>query len=259
MVGLVSTRPSAAIVPQSWAGLRRHTPARIALGWAGSGLPTDAHLAFQAAHARARDAVHAALDARTLAEAIAPCGYPVAIVRSAAAERQTYLRFPDLGRTLSAESKAHLSDPMVAPDVVIVIGDGLSSVAVERNAVPVLQALWVRLQERRYQIAPVIVALQARVALADQIGELLQAKLSVMMIGERPGLSAADSLGMYLTYSPRTGRLDSERNCISNIHANGLCAEDAAAQALRLIEAMFAHRTSGVTLAQHLTYLTPPS
>ncbi len=174
-------------------------------------------------------------------------------MRSAAADRQTYLRFPDLGRTLSAESKAHLSEPALVPDIVIVIGDGLSSVAVERNAVPVLQNLWTRLQERRYQIAPVIVALQARVALADHIGELFQAKLSVMMIGERPGLSAADSLGMYLTYAPRPGRLDSERNCISNIHANGMFAGDAAAQALRLIEAMLTYRTSGVALGQHLS------
>jgi ethanolamine ammonia-lyase small subunit len=230
--------------------LRRHTPARIALGRAGSGLPTEAHLAFQAAHARARDAVHAALDARALAETIAGCGYPVTMVRSAAADRHTYLRFPDLGRTLSAESKAQLSEPLIAPDIVIVIGDGLSSVAVERNAVPVLQALWTRLLQRRYQIAPVIVALQARVALADQIGELLQAKLSVMMIGERPGLSAADSLGMYLTYAPRTGRLDSERNCISNIHANGTSANDAAAQAFHLVESILIHRASGVALAK---------
>jgi ethanolamine ammonia-lyase small subunit len=248
----VSASRSRTVVPQSWIALRRHTPARIALGRAGNGLPTEAHLAFQAAHARARDAVYAALDARALAHSIASCDYPVVTVRSAAAERQTYLRFPHLGRALAVESKAQLSEPSIAPDVVIVIGDGLSSVAVERNALPVLQALWPRLRERRYALAPVVVALQARVALADEIGELLQAKLSVMMIGERPGLSAADSLGMYLTYAPRVGRLDSERNCISNIHANGMSAENAAEEALRLIEAMFTQRTSGVALAARL-------
>jgi ethanolamine ammonia-lyase small subunit len=177
----------------------------------------------------------------------------VVTVRSAAADRQSYLRFPHLGRALAVESKAQLSEPSIAPDVVIVIGDGLSSVAVERNALPVLQALWPRLHERRYAVAPVVVALQARVALADAIGELLQAKLAVMMIGERPGLSAADSLGMYLTYAPRVGRLDSERNCISNIHANGMSAEHAAAEASRLIQAMFTRRTSGVALAARLT------
>ncbi len=243
---------SHAVVPQSWVGLRRHTAARIALGRAGNGLPTEAHLAFQAAHARARDAVYAGLDAAALADRIASCGYAVVTVRSAAAERHTYLRFPHLGRTLAVESKTELSEPSIAPDVVIVIGDGLSSVAVERNALAVLQALWPRLQERRYAVAPVVVALQARVALADEIGELLQARLSVMMVGERPGLSAADSLGMYLTYAPRVGRLDSERNCISNIHANGMSVENAAVEASRLIEAMFARRTSGVALGQHL-------
>ncbi|MET0538004.1 MAG: ethanolamine ammonia-lyase subunit EutC [Xanthobacteraceae bacterium] len=248
---------AAPIVQQSWAALRRYTPARIALGRAGNGVPTQAHLAFQAAHARARDAVHAGFDVETFADKVASSGCSAITVRSAAADRQAYLRFPDLGRTLGAESKARLSEPLVAPDVVIVIGDGLSSVAVERNAFPVLRALWGRLQERRYEIAPVVVALQARVALADQIGEVLQARLSVMMIGERPGLSAADSLGMYLTYAPRVGRLDSERNCISNIHANGMSAEVAAAQACRLIDSMFTYRVSGVALAQHLTSSTP--
>ena len=244
------------VVQQSWVALRRYTPARIALGRAGNGVPTQAHLAFQAAHARARDAVHASLDAQAFADRLASSGYPAITVRSAAADRQAYLRFPDLGRTLAAESKARLSEPLVAPDVVIVVADGLSSVAVERNAFPVLQALWDRLQERRYEIAPVVVALQARVAVADQIGEVLQAKLSVMMIGERPGLSAADSLGMYLTYAPRVGRLDSERNCISNIHANGMSAEDTATQACRLIDSMFTYRVSGVALAQRLTSST---
>jgi len=251
----VSARPSQQPVPQSWVALRGYTPARIALGRAGNGLPTSAHLAFQAAHARARDAVHAALDAEAFTKKTALCGYPVMIVRSAAPDRHAYVRFPDLGRTLAAESKAELSEPLIAPDIVIVIGDGLSSIAIERNALAVLQALWPRLQERRYRVAPIVLALQARVALADRIGELLQAKLSVMLIGERPGLSAADSLGMYLTYLPRAGRLDSERNCISNIHANGMTAEDAADEACRLIETMFAQRTSGVALARDTALL----
>jgi ethanolamine ammonia-lyase small subunit len=122
-------------------------------------------------------------------------------------------------------------------------------VAVERNALPVLEILSKRLQEIGLIVAPIVVATQARVALADQVGELVKARLSVMMIGERPGLSAADSLGMYLTYEPRVGRVDSERNCISNIHAQGLAAEDAAAQAFELVLSMLSHRASGVELA----------
>jgi ethanolamine ammonia-lyase small subunit len=137
-----SKRPEHAVVqsvPESWLALRRHTPARVAIGRVGSGLPTQAYLEFQAAHARARDAVHAALNLDAMVQSFAASGWPVIPVRSAAADRQAYLRMPDLGRRLSAESKARLSEPMVAPDVVIVVGDGLSSVAVECNAVPVLQ------------------------------------------------------------------------------------------------------------------------
>jgi len=232
----------------SWTALRRHTPARIALGRSGFGLPTAAHLAFQAAHARARDAVHAALDAAAIVSQIGARGFEVMCVESAAASRQAYLRMPDLGRTLSVESRARLSEPMLAPDVVIVVGDGLSSVAVERNAVPVLELLGRRLRDIGLRLAPIIVATGARVALADEIGELLQARLSVILIGERPGLSAADSLGMYLTFAPRRGRLDSERNCISNIHAAGMTAEAAAARAVELIQSMLEHRASGVLL-----------
>jgi ethanolamine ammonia-lyase small subunit len=233
----------------SWLSLRRHTPARIAIGRVGFGLPTRAYLDFQAAHARARDAVHAQLNVEAMAREIAVRGWQAIAVTSAAEDRSTYLRMPDRGRALSSDSKARLSEPMVAPDVVIVIGDGLSSIAVERNALPVLALLYRRIAEARLRFAPIIVATGARVALADEIGELLQAKLSVILIGERPGLSAADSLGMYLTFEPRRGRVDSERNCISNIHAAGMSAEDAASLAIDLIKSMLEHRASGVALA----------
>jgi ethanolamine ammonia-lyase small subunit len=248
--------PERAVVPQSipesWLALRRHTPARVAIGRVGSGLPTHAYLEFQAAHARARDAVHAALDVDAMMQSLAACGWPAIPVRSAAADRQAYLRTPELGRRLSAESRARLSEPMVAPDVVIVIGDGLSSVAVERNAVPVLQCLGPRLAAAGLQLAPIILVVQARVALADEIGELLQARISLIMIGERPGLSAADSLGIYLTFAPRVGRVDSERNCISNIRDGGMSAADAAAEAAELIHCMLEHQASGVLLASRL-------
>ena len=237
--------------PKNWVALRSYTGARIAIGRAGFGLPVKAHLEFQAAHARARDAVHAELHVDDVASVIISCGWPVCIVRSAAPNRENFLRRPDLGRLLSEESKVQLSAPMIAPDVVFVLGDGLSSLAVERNAVPVLKILWPQLVSLGFKVAPVIVATQARVALADQIGELLQAKLSVMMIGERPGLSAADSLGLYLTYEPRVGRVDSERNCISNIRTGGMNAVEAATQALHLIQSIFSSRASGVILPRN--------
>ena len=247
----MSNHPSQPADPRSWAALRRYTSARIAIGRAGCGLPTKAHLEFQAAHARARDAVQAELHVDAIMEALSAFGAPVYAVQSAAPNRQVYLRQPNLGRLLSAESKAQLSEPMIAPDVVIVIGDGLSSVAVERNAIPVLTLLWPRLKNLAYLLGPIVVATQARVALADQIGELLQAKLSLIMIGERPGLSTADSLGLYLTYGPRVGRVDSERNCISNVRDGGMNSEAAATQALDLIKSMFAHRASGVLLSKN--------
>jgi ethanolamine ammonia-lyase small subunit len=245
----VNERASPSIIRQSWARLRVHTPARIALGRAGGGLPTPAYLEFQGAHARARDAVHAKLDVNAMLEKIAGRGWAALNVHSAAQSREEFLRRPDLGRALSGESRARLSEPMVAPGVAIVVGDGLSSLAVECNALAVLEHLWPRLQAAGLQLAPIIVAEQARVALADEIGEIMQAKVSVMMIGERPGLSAADSLGMYLTYDPRAGRVNSERNCISNIRAGGMGAQEAAAQAADLVRSMLAHRASGIALA----------
>jgi ethanolamine ammonia-lyase small subunit len=244
--------PARPAIADSWIALRRHTPARIAIGRAGCGLPVHAYLDFQAAHARARDAVHASLDVGALSRDLAGCGLPFIVVKSAAPDRQAYLKRPDLGRTLAEDSIARLSAPMVAPDVVIMIADGLSSVAVERNAVAVLKPLYRRLLESGRVLAPIVIATQARVALADRIGELLQARLSIIMLGERPGLSAADSLGMYLTYAPRVERRDSERNCISNIRAAGMTAEDAAAHAFGLVQAMFAHGASGVPLAVKL-------
>ena len=245
----MNERAPPSVIRQSWAQLRAFTPARIAIGRAGSGLPTGAYLEFQAAHARARDAVHARLDVDAMVEQISGHGWAALRVHSAAPSREEFLRRPDLGRALSAESKARLSEPMVSPDVVIVVGDGLSSIAVERNAISVLEHLWPSLRAQGLQLAPIIVAEQARVALADEIGELLQARLSVMLIGERPGLSAADSLGMYLTYAPRTGRLDSERNCISNIHREGMAAEHAAAGAFDLVQSMLRFTASGVALS----------
>ncbi|TWA82884.1 ethanolamine ammonia-lyase light chain [Azospirillum brasilense] len=234
--------------PDRWAHLRRHTDARIALGHAGSGLPTAAHLAFQAAHAQARDAVHTPLDAAALLAALAERGWPAVAVTSAAPDRATYLKRPDLGRQLSEESQRRLSEPVRAPDVALVVGDGLSGTAVQANAVAVLEALIPKLQAAGLRVGPVVVAEQARVALGDPVGALLQARASVVLIGERPGLSAADSLGLYLTWEPRPGRVDSERNCISNVRVGGLAPAAAAAQAAALLGAMFAQQRSGIRL-----------
>ncbi|MBP2295752.1 ethanolamine ammonia-lyase subunit EutC [Azospirillum rugosum] len=242
--------------PDRWGHLRRFTDARIALGHAGSGLPTAAHLAFQAAHAQARDAVHAPLDVGALMAALIERGWPAVAVASAAPDRTTYLTRPDLGRLLSDESQRRLSEPMTAPDVVLVVGDGLSGTAVQTNALPVLDALVPRLQAAGLRVGPIVVAEQARVALGDPVGALFQAKAAVVLIGERPGLSAADSLGLYLTWEPRPGRVDSERNCISNVRAGGLAPAAAAEQAAALLTAMFARRRSGILL--NTTAAAPP-
>ena len=201
--------------------LRQATTARVALGRAGQGLPTAPMLAFQLAHARARDAVHAVLDTEALRVALEG---EVIVVESAAPDRATYLADPDLGRRL-AEGTAAL--PCGDHDLAVVVGDGLSATAVQAHVPAVVAAL--RLRLAGWTIAPVVVARQARVALGDSIGEALGAKAVVVLIGERPGLSAADSLGAYITWDPKPGRRDSERNCVSNIRWPGGLAPDQAA------------------------------
>src|SRR5579872_1675291 len=197
--------------------LRSFTPARVALGRSGHSLPTAELLRFQLDHARARDAVYEKLDANSL-------GVPHLLLRSAAPDRMTYLRRPDLGRVLSEESRALLAAGDY--DAAVVIADGLSATAVHRHAVPLLHALLPRLSG--WRLAPLAVVLQGRVAIGDEIGERLGAKQVVVLIGERPGLTSPDSLGIYLTWDPRRGRVDSERNCISNVRTEGIGYEPAA-------------------------------
>ena len=212
-----------------WAGLRSLTPARIALGRAGPAWPTREVLAFGLAHARARDAVHTRLDAAVLEAELRAAGHPVVQVRSAAPDRATYLTRPDLGRRLDAESARRLAAAPVPPEIVVAIEDGLSAVAVQRHAVPLLARLR-ELAPDRWSGVPVVIALQGRVALGDEIGARLGARLIVVMIGERPGLSSPDSLGLSLTHAPRPGRSDAERNCISNVRPEGLAYAAAAAR-----------------------------
>jgi ethanolamine ammonia-lyase small subunit len=193
--------------------LTSFTMARVGLGRTGNSLPTAELLRFQLDHARARDAVYAELDPRELPG-------PHVLVRSAASDRRTYLRRPDLGRVLSDDSRAQLARGEY--DAAIVMADGLSALAVHRHAAPLLDALMPLLAGEEWRMAPLTVVLQGRVAIGDEIGERLGARLVVMLIGERPGLTAPDSLGVYVTYDPRPGRTGAERNCISNVRPEGL-------------------------------------
>lgn len=212
-----------------WEPLRRFTRARIALGRAGSGLPTAPLLAFELAHAQARDAVLQPLDTGALHVALRERGLTSIDVHSAAPDRDHYLRRPDLGRRLDEASIRALSDVAGAStEVVFVIADGLSSRAAATHALELIDALRPLLDG--WRVGPIVIARQARVALGDEIGEFLRARFVVMLIGERPGLSSPDSLGLYLTAAPRIGRTDAERNCISNVRPDGLGYNAAAAK-----------------------------
>jgi ethanolamine ammonia-lyase small subunit len=232
-------------VPAHWTDLRRFTPARVGLGRAGNGVPTAAHLAFQADHAAARDAVHAALDVAALQAELASSGIDSLAVRSAADDRATYLRRPDFGRRLLDADRARL--PCTPGAMLFVVCDGLSAVAVQCHAAALLKCVIPRLRSAR-PVAPVVIGTQGRVALGDDIGGAMSAAAVAVLIGERPGLSAADSLGIYLTWQPRPGRTDAERNCISNIRPAGLPVAQAADKLLWLIEAMYRLRLTGVSL-----------
>ncbi|MGE4043478.1 MAG: ethanolamine ammonia-lyase subunit EutC [Acetobacteraceae bacterium] len=228
-----------------WSDLRSYTPARVALGRAGHGLPTRAHLAFQAAHAAARDAVHADLDVPSLRADLQKVGLDSVTAHSAATDRLTFLLRPDLGRRLSDADRAAL--PHAPGAMLFVVCDGLSATAVERHAGPLLDRVIAPLQAEG-PIAPVVIALQGRVALGDEIGEAMRAEAVAVLIGERPGLTAADSMGVYLTWAPRVGRTDAERNCISNIRPDGMPIPAAADKLLWLIRAMRRLQRTGIEL-----------
>jgi ethanolamine ammonia-lyase small subunit len=226
-----------------WRRLRLATPARIGLGRVGDAPPVSVMLDFQMAHARARDAVHAALDTEGLAGSLG--GEQTLLVRSQASDRGTYLRRPDLGRKLNDDSRQLLQPGDW--DAAFVVADGLSAIAVHRQAPGLLAVIMPGLAG--WRIAPPVIATQGRVALGDEIGSALGARICVMLIGERPGLSVADSLGIYLTYAPRPGRRDSERNCISNIHgAGGLSHTAAAAKLLWLMTEARRRKLTGIAL-----------
>lgn len=230
--------------------LRTLTPARVALGRSGASLPTRPLLDFTLAHARARDAVHAAFDSSRLVAELGAFGLPVVEAKSRALDRRDYLRRPDRGRQLDVASGEALAAGAADPrGLAIVIGDGLSPLAVHAHAVALLESLLPRLGGGTpVAIDRIVVASGARVALGDEIGAVLGAAMVLMLIGERPGLSAPDSLGAYLTFAPRPGRTDAERNCVSNIHRAGLSYDEAAFKLAWLIREGLARGTTGVAL-----------
>ncbi|KAA0973787.1 ethanolamine ammonia-lyase subunit EutC [Pseudomonas sp. ANT_J28] len=232
--------------------LRRLTPARIALGRTGTSMPTSAQLDFQYAHAQARDAVHLPFDHAGLSSQLAERGRASLLLHSAATDRNSYLQRPDLGRKLSDESAQTLRDYALANpggvDLAIVVADGLSALAVHRHTLPFLARMEDQIVSDGWSVSPVILVEQGRVAVADEIGELLGAKMVVILIGERPGLSSPDSLGLYFTYNPKVGLTDAYRNCISNVRLEGLSYGMAAHRLLYLMREACRRQFSGVNL-----------
>jgi ethanolamine ammonia-lyase small subunit len=239
------------VTRDAWTSLRSATLARIALGRSGGSLPTREWLDFKSAHAAARDAVHCAFDAEQLAAEVRALGVEVAIAETAAGDRHTYLQRPDLGRRLNEHTRYELQELPRSQnrfDLAIVVSDGLSALAVHRQALPLLAALLPRLERDAWQLAPIVVASFGRVALQDDVGQVLGAQLALMLIGERPGLGSPDSLGAYLVYGPRTGNTDANRNCVSNIRPEGLTHEAAAETIHYLLTESRLRKLSGVQL-----------
>lgn len=246
---------TAIVASDPWRTLRQYTSARIALGHAGTSLPTGPHLEFQLAHARARNAVHHQLNVPDLRDALVTRGHEVIELHSAAANRPEYLQRPDKGRQLDPQSRAVLeargltgAAPGAAYDVAFVIGDGLSALAIDANATAFLDVMIPALKSGDWRIAPLSIVSQARVAVGDEVAALLGASIVVMLIGERPGLSSPDSLGIYMTFAPRSGLTDEARNCISNVRDQGLSYEVAAHKLLYLMNEARRRGLSGVNL-----------
>jgi len=245
----------ASVIENPWRKLKTYTDARIGLGRAGVSLPTEELLAFQLAHALAQDAVHLPLDTEALADGInATYAVSPLLLHSQAKDRAEYLQRPDLGRRLNSEStellKTHFDDLESSFDLAIVIVDGLSSFAAQKNALPMLAALQKKLDAdtQSWRVAPLAIVEQGRVAVADEIGKRMNANTVVVMIGERPGLSSPDSLGLYLTWQPEVGKTDAERNCISNVRPEGLSYEEAALRLHYLLCESRQLKLSGVNL-----------
>ncbi|MFC0338708.1 Ethanolamine ammonia-lyase light chain [Kushneria avicenniae] len=237
------------VTDNPWRQLSEHTDARIGLGRAGGSLPTAPHLAFQLAHAQARDAVHLPLDTEQMMDALNARFDQVVRLHSRAGDRGEYLRRPDLGRQLDEKSLEQLSAMNVEQcDLSIAVVDGLSARAIHEHAATLLDHLIPGVESRGWSVGPVALVEQGRVAIGDPIGEVLGAHMGLVLIGERPGLSSPDSLGVYFTWQPQNGRRDSERNCISNIRPRGQSFESAAKLILYLLDEASRREVSGVEL-----------
>ncbi len=268
---LVPGQPVPSSVPEGvtstpWQALRQFTDARIALGRAGVSLPTAAHLAFQLAHAQARDAVHLPFDAAGVVAGLQTLGCQTFRLHSQAADRATYLQRPDLGRRLDVPSLETLFNwqataPTQSFDLAFVVVDGLSSLSVHQHTVPLLSAMLARLQadgDQRWAVAPICVVAQGRVAVGDEVAERLNADMVVVLIGERPGLSSPDSMGIYLTWAPKVGTTDAARNCISNVRPAGLSLAAAATTLHQLLSQARRKQLSGVGLKDDVDHQLPP-
>ncbi|MEO1890034.1 MAG: ethanolamine ammonia-lyase subunit EutC [Cycloclasticus sp.] len=235
------------LVKDSWSNLKQFTSARIALGRAGGSLKTNDWLDFKLAHARARDAVHGEFDAAALAKELSSIGLPTLLVSSRIKDRAEFLKRPDLGRRLDVVSKRLLSERSDATsDLVIVVSDGLSASAVHAHVVNLLSTLMPKLLEASWSVLPLVISRYGRVAIQDEIGVLLGAKTALILIGERPGLSATDSLGAYLVHGPKMGNTDANRNCVSNIRPAGLNYQKAADTLFYLLSEIKRRQISGV-------------
>jgi ethanolamine ammonia-lyase small subunit len=228
--------------------LKEFTAARIGIGRAGVSIPTKQSLEFKLAHAHARDAVYSELDIDGLSDNVQQFNLPILILHSKAENRAQYLQRPDLGRKLKKSSANQLKDHAGDFDIAIIIADGLSAAAINENAVALIQQLIPLLTAAKLKLAPICFVEQGRVAVGDKVGHLLKAKFSIMLIGERPGLSSADSIGAYLTYEPKPGLTDESRNCISNIRPQGLTFKPAAEKIFYLVQEAFRIKLSGVGL-----------
>ncbi|RVU01026.1 ethanolamine ammonia-lyase subunit EutC [Mucilaginibacter limnophilus] len=232
----------------AWKALRIHTRARIGIGRTGSGIPVKESLEFRLAHAHARDAVYSKLDTEKLTASLVQFKLPILHLESRANYRELYLQRPDLGRLLDDASAQQLQNHVGQTDIAVIIADGLSAYAVNSNAVLLLEALLPMLTDAKLTVAPIALVEHGRVAVGDVVASILNAKLSLMLIGERPGLSSSDSMGAYLTYNPKPGLTDEARNCVSNIRPEGLPYDQAARKLYNLIQQAFRRKLSGVQL-----------
>ena len=232
-----------------WDALKAYTDARIALGKTGISIPLRESLRFRLAHAHAKDAVYSQLNIANLENELAPAGLPICTVQSQAENRDVYLQRPDLGRLLDKPSAERLRKiSCSSADICLIITDGLSATAIHKNAGPVVTLLVEQVRKAGYSLAPIVLVEQGRVAITDAIGELLQPRLAIILVGERPGLSSFDSMGAYITYDPKPGLTDERRNCLSNIREQGLTPIMAVNKLMYLIEAAFRLKLTGVEL-----------